>query len=125
MTKILLVGLGGVIGAVSRYLLGDWVARISGDHWFPFGTLVINVTGCLAIGFLAGLADSRGLFSSEARVFMLIGIIGSFTTFSTFGYESIELMRGGLFFAAVLNIVLQVVIGLGAVWAGGVLARSL
>jgi len=121
--KVLLVGCGGFLGAVARYLLGGAVHRLVQAPVFPFGTLVVNVSGCLAIGFLGGLADERGALSPEARVFLLIGILGGYTTFSSFGYETFQLLRDGEMLPAVANVLLQVVIGLAAVWAGHSVVR--
>lgn len=125
LIKALLVGLGGFLGAISRYGLNGFVYGILREPLFPYGTLLVNVLGCLAIGFLAGLAEARGLFSPEARVFLLIGFLGSFTTFSTFGYETLQLLRGGDLGAAAVNVGAQVLLGLGGVWAGDALARLL
>jgi CrcB protein len=123
MTNILLVGMGGFIGSVARYLLSGWVYRFLNNPWFPYGTLVVNVVGCLLIGLLAGLAESRQIFSGEVRLFLLIGMLGGFTTFSTFGYETFALLRDGQFLAMAANVGAQVVFGLLAVWLGYVLSR--
>ena len=90
---------------------------------FPWETLVINTIGCLAIGVLAGLSDGRGLLGPNARVFLFAGLLGGFTTFSAFGYETFELMRRGQSGGAILSALLHVVLGIGAVWAGHVGAR--
>jgi len=123
MLKGVWVGLGGFLGASARYYLGGWLNDLSPGSLFPYETLVINVSGCLGIGLLAGLAELRGLFSPELRLFLMVGILGGFTTFSTFGYETFQLMRDGEVMAASLNVVLQVVLGLAGVWAGYALAR--
>ena len=125
MIKILLVGAGGLIGAVGRYAVSGWVHRLMGNPWFPFGTLAVNVIGCLAIGFLAGLAESRQVFAAEVRLFLLIGLLGGFTTFSSFGYESVSLIRDGQMFAAAANVLAQVILGLGGVWLGLILSRMI
>lgn len=122
--QLLWVGGGGFIGAIGRYLLGGWVHRLLPAAHFPWGTLAVNVAGCLLIGLLAGLADVRQLFSPEARLFLLIGCLGSFTTFSTFGYETLALARDAETFGALANIALHVGAGLAAVWLGYVLARA-
>jgi len=121
--KVLLVGCGGFLGAVARYLLGGAVHRLVQAPVFPFGTLVVNVSGCLAIGFLGGLADERGALSPGVRVFLLIGVLGGYTTFSSFGYETFQLVRDGEMLPAVANVLLQVVTGLAAVWAGHSVVR--
>jgi fluoride exporter len=121
--KILLVGCGGFLGSMARYLLGGAVHRMVQSPVFPFGTLVVNVSGCLAIGFLGSLAEVRGLLTPEARVFLLIGVLGGFTTFSSFGYETFQLLRDGETVPALLNVLLQVGLGLFAVWAGNAFTR--
>ena len=122
MEKTLLVGVGGFIGSVLRYALGGLVGRMKAGWTFPLETLLINVSGCLAIGLLTGLSESRGLFSGATRAFLFIGVLGGFTTFSTFGYETFQLARAAQWHTAALSATLQVVLGLGAVWAGHALA---
>lgn len=123
MEKVVLVGLGGFVGTVGRYVLGGLLARLRDGATFPYETLVINVLGCLAIGFLGGLAETRGVLSGTTRAFLLIGVLGGFTTYSTFGYESLQLLRAGQAVFAAWSIGLHVVVGLGAVWAGDMAAR--
>ncbi len=89
------------------------------------GTLAVNLVGCLLIGFLAGLAEFRGLFSPEIRMFLLIGVLGGFTTFSTFGYETYQLLRDGQMHFAITNICMSVVLGILGVGAGFALAKAL
>jgi len=91
--------------------------------WFPVGTLAVNVFGCLVIGFLGGIAEQRRVFDPEFRLFVFVGILGGFTTFSAFAYETASLAQDGRLPGALLNIALQVMIGLAAVWVGGLLAR--
>ena len=123
MLPILLVGAGGFLGSILRYVLSGWAHRILDNPWFPYGTLVVNVTGSQAIGFLAGLADSRSLFSSEARLFVFIGLLGGFTTFSSLTIETFSLARSAQLLAAAMNVTLQLFLGLVAVWLGNLLAR--
>ena len=123
MVKVLLVGLGGFVGTVARYVIGAVISRSKNGTTFPYETLVVNALGCLAIGLLAGLAEARGVFSETTRAVLFIGLIGGFTTFSTFGYETVELLRAGQTVAAAWSVGSQLLIGLGAVWAGGVAAR--
>jgi len=125
MGKVLLVGLGGFLGTLARYGLGGWVARLKSGWSFPIETFVINVLGCLVIGWLAGLSEARGIFAGTTRAFLFIGVLGGFTTFSTFGYETFQLLRDGQWPAAALSTGLQVTLGIGAVWAGHVLARTM
>ena len=123
MLRLLLVGTGGFLGAALRYIVTACVHEVMDNPWFPYGTLAVNVVGCLVIGFLAGLAESRASFSSEARLFVFVGIIGGFTTYSSFAYETYTLARDAQHFSAALNVALQLGLGLAAVWIGEVLAR--
>jgi fluoride exporter len=122
--RTLLVGGGGAIGASLRYLLGGLVYRYLPET-FPYATFLINVTGCFAIGFLAVLFDERAVLGPGARVFWIIGVLGGYTTFSSFGYETMVLMKDGSQVAALTNVLGQVVLGLTAVWLGAVSARAL
>lgn len=125
MLKVLLVGLGGFIGSISRYLVGGLVHRLFPFTVFPYGTLVVNVVGCLLIGFVIGLVEFRQLFRPEIRLFLLIGVLGGFTTFSTFSYETYALARDGETVRAGMNVLLHIVVCFGAVWFGNVLSRIL
>jgi CrcB protein len=118
MSNLIYIGLGGFIGSVSRFLLAGMTQRLAGDAWFPLGTLVVNVLGCFVIGLLGGLVEHRDLLNAELRLFLLVGVLGGFTTFSTFGYETLTLLREAQFFAAVGSVFLHVVLGLAAVWMG-------
>ncbi len=123
MFKIFSIGLGGFVGALSRYAVGGLVHRLLKNPWFPFGTITVNILGCLVIGFLSGLVENRQMFSPEVRLFIFIGFLGSFTTFSTFGNETFNLIRDGQFISASSNVVLHLVLGLAAVWLGNVISR--
>jgi CrcB protein len=125
MKSVILVGIGGLLGSVFRYLLGGALNRIRVGASFPYETLVINVLGCLLIGALAGMAEARGVFGAPARAFLFIGLLGGFTTFSTFGYETLQLLRDGQAGVAVTSATLQVVLGVGAVWTGDRAVRIL
>ena len=117
--KILLIGTGGFTGAVLRYITSGLMHRVlNGSSIFPYGTFLVNITGCLAIGVLTGLADSRLLFTPGIRLFVFIGLLGGFTTFSTFGIESFYLIQQKQFLLFGLNIFGQVFVGLIAVWLG-------
>ena len=123
MDRVLLAGVGGFIGSVLRYLLSGFVQQVTQNFAFPYGTLVVNLIGCLAIGILSELAKARGIFTVESRVFVFVGILGGFTTFSTFGNETINLLRDGESLPALLNISLQIILGLGCVLIGRALAN--
>ncbi len=118
MDKALYVGLGGFIGSVLRYWVGNAVQQFANNPAFPFGTLAVNLVGCLVIGFLSQLADARGVFTPEARLFVFVGILGGFTTFSTFGNETMNFLRGGEGLPALLNVGLHIFVGLAAIWLG-------
>jgi CrcB protein len=118
MRTILIIGLGGFTGSILRYLISGWILRLLDTPLFPYGTLGVNVLGCLAIGLLGGWADNAELFSPAARAFLLIGLLGGFTTFSTFGYETMALLRDKATLAAMLYVGLHLVLGFAAVALG-------
>ena len=123
MINLALVGCGGFLGSVLRYLAGLLTQSLTGSTALPYGTLVVNVLGCLIIGFLGGLAQHRQLFSPELRLFVFTGMLGGFTTFSTFGYDTLNIARGVDLPLALLNILLHISLGLGAVSLGYWLSR--
>jgi CrcB protein len=125
MIQVLLVGVGGFIGSVLRYLASGAVQSAARYAHFPWGTLAVNTAGCLLIGFLAGLAETRHVLSPDQRLFLITGFLGGFTTFSAYGYETYFLVRVGETGLAVANACGQVVLGLAAVWAGHLLAALL
>ena len=118
LLNLLFVGLGGFIGASMRYATGLFVGRFITDAQFPYGTFVVNMLGCLLIGFLAGLTDSREFLNDTSRAFVFTGMLGAFTTFSTFSYETMGLFQNGQTSPALTNLVLQIILGLLAVWGG-------
>ena len=120
---ILIIGAGGFVGAVLRYLAILSMQLFKTKSSIPLGTLSVNVVGCLLIGFLAVMAENSSLISVETRNFLIVGILGAFTTFSTFGYESVSLLKDGMSLHFALNIGLQLVLGFLAVWAGMNLAK--
>ena len=124
MLQILVVGAGGFVGAVARYTVSGWVHRVS-DTALPVGTLVVNLVGCLIIGALMAWVEVREALSPSTRLFLTIGLLGSFTTFSTLGYETYEMLRSGELRQALLYIVGSAVLGLFAVAAGRGLVRVL
>ncbi|HCY87165.1 MAG TPA: fluoride efflux transporter CrcB [Desulfobacteraceae bacterium] len=123
MIKIAMVGLGGGLGAICRYLVYETYLSMIKEAWLPLGTITVNVTGCLAIGLLGGIAETRDIFTPEMRALIFIGFLGGFTTFSTFGFELFFFLRNGQPGLAALNIFIQLTAGLLAVWAGFSLAR--
>lgn len=123
MPNILFVGLGGFIGASLRYWLGGLVQDWSGSVTFPYGTLAVNLIGCLVIGLLSQVAEARGVFTSQTRLLVFTGVLGGFTTFSTFGNETYNFLQDGENQLALLNVMVHIVLGLAAVWCGRALAH--
>jgi fluoride exporter len=121
VTRFLAIALAGALGALARYGLSDVVQRWAGPR-FPLGTLMVNVLGCFLLGLLATLSLERWSISPTTRTAVLIGFLGAFTTFSTFSYETLALMREGAIWRAALNILLSVLVCLAAAWAGVALA---
>ncbi len=113
-----MVGAGGFLGALLRFGIGGWAHRRLPLTTFPIGTLVVNLIGCLTIGLLAGAAESRQLLTPETRLFLLIGLLGGFTTFSTFSFETFAMLRDGEAMRAGANVAIHIVAGLGLVWLG-------
>lgn len=118
MKEILIIGAGGFLGAVLRYIAVISMQVFKTKHAIPMGTLLVNVVGCLLIGFLAVLAENSRILTADTRNFLIVGILGAFTTFSTFGYESMTMLKNGATSAFMLNIGLQLVLGFLAVWLG-------
>jgi fluoride exporter len=125
MLKIIYVGVGGFIGAILRYLIGGWVHKLLNEPWLPVGTFVVNMLGCLLIGVLMGLVETRQFVRPEMRLLLITGLLGSLTTFSTFAFESISLFRNGESVAAMMNVGGQLFIGLIAVFLGMALAKAI
>lgn len=124
MNQYLAVGIGGCLGSLARYWLSGVVQRhVSSD--FPYGTLAVNVLGCLVLGWLMGLVEYRQLLGTNVRVLLTVGMLGGFTTFSTFGYETFALVRDKQHLWALGNVAANVVVGLAAVMAGWFLAKLL
>jgi CrcB protein len=124
MMTVLLVGTGGFIGSVTRYLLGAWVQSASGNSWIPYGTLTVNVVGCFLIGLFIGLAETRQFLGEGTRALIVVGLLGGFTTFSAFGYETIAMVREGHIVAAAANVGIQITLGLAAVLIGLKVSQS-
>lgn len=123
MPKLILIAIGGSLGAVARYLFAGFVhSRISGT--FPIGTLCVNVLGCLAMGVVMGLIEDKGVLGPSARWIIVIGFLGSFTTLSALGYETVELLNDGQIAVAAANAVGNFALGIGAVILGRLIARA-
>ena len=121
---MLLIGMGGFIGALSRYAVGGLVQNLSRGIAFPHGTIAVNVIGCFLIGGLAYLADTRSLFSAHTRMFLFIGVLGAFTTFSTFALDSLQWLHNGAVMKVAIYVLSSVVGSLLGVWIGYLAARS-
>ena len=122
MIQLLVVGIGGCFGAMARYGLSGLAHRWFGSG-FPYGTLLVNVVGCLVFGGIWGLVEYRQMFSPNTRLFLTVGILGGMTTFSTFSYETFALLRDEEYALALANITANVVVGVGAVMAGWFAAK--
>lgn len=120
--NLILVFLGGGIGATARYGLQGAVYRMTGAG-FPYGTLVVNVLGSFLIGLLITSFEERFMMSPSLRVFLTIGILGGFTTFSSFSFETMALLRDGSYGLGLMNIASSVVVCLGATWLGIMLGK--
>ena len=120
-----LVGLGGFAGAVLRFVLSGLVHRMLPSVTLPVGTLFVNAVGCLAIGFLGGLVEMRQIFGPQSRLFLFIGVLGSFTTFSTFAYETLALTQQADHFRALGNVLVQIILCLACVWLGFAASKML
>jgi fluoride exporter len=124
MSKYLWVGIGGFAGAIARYALGVWIYNRMGTR-FPYGTFVINMTGCFLIGAILTVLDSRIGVPPAWRLAIPIGFIGAYTTFSTFEYETLRSVQSGQASIGLLNVALSVVVGYFAVWLGVMAGRAL
>ena len=122
MPRLLLIGLAGLLGTLARYALSGFIARRFGET-FPTGTLVVNMVGCFLAGFLFYLMQERFLVNDIVRTAIMIGFLGGFTTFSSFGLQTFTLLRDGEMGLATMNVLVSNVAGLLTVWAGYSLAR--
>ncbi|HEY0078110.1 MAG TPA: fluoride efflux transporter CrcB [Pyrinomonadaceae bacterium] len=124
MKNALAVGLGGFLGCIARYLTSVLVIRLFDAPFFPYATLIVNVVGCFLIGVLGGLAENTQVISPEMQLFLIVGVLGGFTTYSAFGYQTLRLAHEGQIFSAILNVAAHIVLGLGAVWLGALIVRN-
>lgn len=124
MLRTLLIGIAGLAGTLLRYWLSGFVARRYGET-FPVGTMVVNVLGCFIAGAIFNLTEERFLVNPTLRTVILIGLLGGFTTFSSYGLQTFTLLRDGEFGLATLNIVVSNTLGLFMVWAGYGLVKAL
>ncbi|HEX4653798.1 MAG TPA: fluoride efflux transporter CrcB [Candidatus Udaeobacter sp.] len=118
LKQAIIVALGGGLGSVARYKLGGFVLHHTQTWNFPVSTFSVNLLGCFAIGALAALVEHHDLFSSSARLFLFTGVLGGFTTFSAFGYESAFLLRRGMTTMAIAYAALSVVCAVAGVLLG-------
>jgi len=116
--QLLWIAIGGGLGSVLRYLLSTSTQRATGGGPFPIGTLLVNVLGCLAMGALCAAFAGPGRVREETRLFVLVGVLGGFTTFSTFAWDTFGLLEGGDRGRALANLLLSNGLGLAAVWLG-------
>jgi len=124
MQKTILIAVAGLLGTLLRYWLSGFVARKYGET-FPWGTLAVNMIGCLLTGVVFFLTEARFLVNPTLRMVVLIGLLAGFTTFSSYGLQTFALLRDGEFGLAILNIVASNTLGLLMVWSGYLLARVL
>ncbi|CAN5298134.1 fluoride efflux transporter CrcB [soil metagenome] len=117
MRDVILVFLGGGVGSVVRFSLSKWINTFH-SHPFPWGTLVVNVVACFALGLIIGLADHKQIISPAARLFWTVGFCGGFSTFSTFSSETLTLLQGGLTATLILYISLSLIICVTATYGG-------
>lgn len=122
LLAVLLVGLGGFLGSARRHIVSNAASKIFGTR-FPLGTLTVNAIGCFLMGFFMELAMEYQLIPSEIRLFLTTGFIGGFTTFSTFGYETVSMALGKNGLQAFFHVILHLCIGISMVWAGRLLAH--
>lgn len=124
MQQLLIIAGGGALGAVLRFEVSTYIYRLLGRD-FPYGTLAVNLIGSFLMGICFILILERGLLSAEWRSAIIVGFLGAFTTFSTFSIETLTLIESGEVNRALLNIMLSLVICLGATWVGLIIGRQI
>jgi len=123
LKQVFAIAAGGALGSVLRFWMSGWVAGMLGRD-FPYGTLLVNVSGSLLMGFLYVVLIDKFNASTELRAVLLIGLLGGFTTFSSFSMETFHLLEAGEIFKALMNIILSVAVCLAATWLGVVVGRQ-
>ncbi len=118
MKEYLLVGSGGMVGAIARYLCSSYFLHSYPNARFPWGTFVVNILGCLLIGLLAGIVERSTHYNAELRLLLITGFLGGFTTFSAFGIESLHLIRANAFCLALVYMLSSTVLGVAAAFIG-------
>lgn len=123
LTQTLWIGIGGFLGTLGRYIVSTMVYRYLGVS-FPYGTLTVNLIGCFLFGLVSGLFEERHLLTPATRLFLTVGVLGGFTTFSSFGDETLVLLKSGKPAVACLYVGASVLVGVVAVWIGSVVAKA-
>lgn len=123
LSQTLWIGIGGFFGTIGRYAVSTMIYRYLGVT-FPYGTLTVNLVGCLLFGLISGLFEERHLLTPATRLFLTVGVLGGFTTFSSFGDETLVLLKSGKPAIAGLYVGVSVLAGVVAVWIGAVVARA-
>jgi len=123
LLQILIIGLGGFVGTVARYGVSVLAYKHAGAT-FPFGTLTVNIVGCFLIGLVYGLIQEKDVLSTTSRLFLTVGVFGGFTTFSSFGNETLLLLRAGHLLLGIGYMLISVLVGVVAVWGGYSLVRG-
>ena len=124
MFKLLMVGVGGFAGSICRFAAYETATHLFRHQWLPYATLFVNLVGCLIIGYLGGLSETRQIFTPELRALVFVGFLGGFTTFSTFGFDIFTLLAQGRLIPALTSVTLHLVVGIAAVWLGFSMAVS-
>ncbi len=122
MKILLIIGAGGFLGSIARYLTSRYI-QDNLAMTFPIGTLVVNIAGCFILGIIYGFMERGELFSQEIRIFLTIGFCGGFTTFSTFAFENASMLRDGNFIQSALYIALSVFAGIVALYIGNIITK--
>jgi CrcB protein len=125
MLQVFWIGLGGFIGAILRYIVSGGVQQMLRASVFPYGTLAVNLIGSFIFGWLSVLGEQADVLTSDTRAFLFIGFLGAFTTFSTFGHDSYNLLNGGDNLVALLNVGFHIFLGVGAIWLGRTIGQTL